>query len=64
VAGQSFTADKPNSDAHAFLWQDGTMTDLSTTLGGTDLGDGARGINNNGQAVGFIFQRAAMWIGF
>jgi probable HAF family extracellular repeat protein len=35
---------------HAFLWQDGTMTDLGT-LGGND--SAARAINNSSQVVGW-----------
>jgi len=40
----------PGSDVHAFLWQDGTMTDLGT-LGGHS--SSAMGINTQGQVVGF-----------
>jgi len=39
-----------SSDVHAFLWQDGTMTDLGT-LGGHS--SSAMGINSQGQVVGF-----------
>ena len=47
VVGWSYSADY--SLDHAFLWSNGTMTDLGT-LGG--LYSGATGINDNGQVTG------------
>lgn len=48
VVGASRTA---NRDVHAFLWQDGEMTDLGTLLA-TDHQSVARGINSRDQVVG------------
>src|SRR5207237_6218811 len=42
--------------SHAFLWQDGTMTDLGT-LGGIRGFSGAYGINEAGQVVGYSYTR-------
>ncbi len=40
----------PNAEIHAFLYTDGTMTDLGTLTGGRS--SGARGMNNLGDVVG------------
>ena len=48
VAGLSDLAD--DTTAHAFLWQDGVMTDLGTLPG--DVFSLASGMNNKGQIVG------------
>lgn len=42
----------PTSDAHALLWQNGTLTNLGN-LGGTAGPNNAQDINNQGQVVGF-----------
>lgn len=60
VVGYSKTAS--SHDVHAFLWQDGTMTDLGT-LGGASA---AGAINNRGQIVGTSTtpageQQAILW---
>ena len=47
IVGTSATA---SGTSHAFLWSNGTMTDLGS-LGSTGPSDG-RGINNHGQVVG------------
>src|SRR5437773_6792898 len=44
------TSAMANGTSHAFLWSNGTMTDLGS-LGSTGPSDG-RGINNHGQVVG------------
>ena len=60
VTGFSFINSTPNPDtgaltAHAFLWQDGKMTDIPT-LGGTlvsgEVDVGALCVNNRGQVAG------------
>jgi len=48
VVGYSYTA---AFQPHAFLWQNGTMTDLGTLVGGTQ--SVADDINNEGQVVGY-----------
>lgn len=48
VVGTSATA---GGTDHAFLWRNGTMTDLGT-LAGTEGGSAARGINDRGEVVG------------
>jgi probable HAF family extracellular repeat protein len=60
VVGSSYTA---AGLQHAFLWRDGSMTDLGT-LGGSD--SSGRGINNSGQVVGWAntaagATRAFLW---
>ena len=47
VVGHSMTA---TGQRHAFLWEDGVMTDLGTLPGSTN--SNATGINNRGQVVG------------
>ena len=49
VVGQSFDLD--SGEPHAFLWENGKMTDLGTLPGGS-LSE-ALGINNRGQVVGW-----------
>src|SRR5439155_18404180 len=56
VTGNSFINSTPNPDTgfpttHAFLWQDGKMTDIPT-LGGDLAGDTALCANNRGQVAG------------
>ena len=48
VVGRSTLAKR--GEFHAFLWEDGTMTDLGTLSG---LSSQAYGINDRGQVVGF-----------
>jgi probable HAF family extracellular repeat protein len=47
VAGSSETA---SGEIHAFLWEDGVMTDLGTLPGANTIR--VNGINNRGQIVG------------
>jgi probable HAF family extracellular repeat protein len=49
----------PVSTAHAFLWQEGVMTDLGTLSG--DAQSFGLGINNKGQVVGGFISRAYIW---
>ena len=51
VVGTSSTAPGRYSPSHAFLWQDGKMTDLGI-LGGAEGSSSAYGINDAGQVVG------------
>src|SRR5262249_6947509 len=48
VVGYSYTA---TGQYHAFLWQNGIMTDLGTLPGGSY--SSAQGINNQGQVAGY-----------
>ena len=53
TSGSSFRNDRGDTigqSAHAFLWQDGSMTDLGVVPG--DLASHAVAINNRGQVVG------------
>jgi probable HAF family extracellular repeat protein len=43
-------ASTPSLNAHAFLWDNGVITDLGTLTGSTSTGIG---LNNNGQVVGY-----------
>lgn len=54
VVGYNLTS---NGEMHAFLWQDGTMSDLPPSGGPS----GAYGINAAGQAVGFGPTGAVLW---
>ena len=62
VVGSAYTA---SGDYHAFLWEDGEMTDLGTLPGGSF--SFAQAINNRGQVVGFYsrtaseIQHAILW---
>ena len=56
VAGWSGTA---GGYYHAFLWQNGTMTDLGTLPGGWS--SSACGINNLGQVVGESLTADGLW---
>jgi len=49
----------PVSTSHAFLWQNGVMTDLGTLPG--DAQSFGLGINNRGQIVGGFISRAYIW---
>lgn len=49
----------PFSTSHAFLWQNGAMTDLGTLPG--DVQSVGLGINNKGQVVGGFISRAYIW---
>src|SRR5207244_10248449 len=48
-----------NSGDHAFLWQNGVMTDLGTLPGSTS--STATAINNSGQVVGNSGNHAFFW---
>ena len=54
VVGESNTA---SGATHAFLWEDGRMTDLGTLPGGGE----AHGINARGQVVGHSNGHAVLW---
>jgi probable HAF family extracellular repeat protein len=60
VAGQSLIAD---GGAHAFLWENGVMTDLGTL--GSGGSSGANAINPAGQVVGYSGppgnEHASLW---
>ncbi len=58
VVGFSSTS---SSFPHAFLWQDGTMTDLGVLPGSTSATSFANDINNAGQIVGQSVGRAVIW---
>ena len=45
-----------DSTRHAFLWQNGKMTDLGTP-GGKSTNCHANAINSNGQVVGYCWSR-------
>jgi len=55
----SFFSGGPASTSHAFLWQNGVMTDLGTLPG--DAQSFGLGINNQGQIVGGFISRAYIW---
>ena len=68
----NFSSNSIAPDEHAFLWQNGAMTDLGT-LGGTPDNSAAFAINNAGQVVGwsditpltgtdrYSFEHAFLW---
>ena len=64
--GQLVGASSASSGTHAFLWQDGVMTDLGA-LGGGYPDSVAKAINDQGQVVGYSYLpgnttfRAFLW---
>ena len=57
VVGSSLTR---SGEEHAFLWQDGVMTDLGT-LRGKNYGTYAFAINDLGQVLGYSNDHAFLW---